>query len=156
MREDVGDWRDRPALSGTDLADFLALRRVCGQSDSYVHQVGTHFVDNQRPVLPFLADGLTALIEVGHLTLGDPDSGEARPVRVTATGRARYEDLCDAQGASIRDLMAETGRSYGWTHRLLRESGVQLRGRGGAHPRRRTTPAQAGTEPVAVGASDVS
>ena len=43
-----------------------------------------------------------------------------------------------AQGASIRDLMAQTGRSYGWTHRLLRESGAQLRGRGGAHPVRRT------------------
>lgn len=41
------------------------------------------------------------------------------------------------QGASIRGLMEQTGRSYGWTHRLLRESGAQLRGRGGAHPTRK-------------------
>ncbi|HEX2297955.1 MAG TPA: helix-turn-helix domain-containing protein, partial [Pseudonocardiaceae bacterium] len=33
---------------------------------------------------------------------------------------------------------AQTGRSYGWTHRLLRESGAALRGRGGAHPPRQT------------------
>jgi hypothetical protein len=35
-------------------------------------------------------------------------------------------------GASIRSLAAETGRSYGFVHRMLSESGVALRGRGGA------------------------
>lgn len=35
-------------------------------------------------------------------------------------------------GKSIRELAGETGRSYGFVHRLLSESGVQLRGRGGA------------------------
>jgi hypothetical protein len=35
-------------------------------------------------------------------------------------------------GKSIRDLAGETGRSYGFVHRLLSESGVELRGRGGA------------------------
>ncbi len=35
-------------------------------------------------------------------------------------------------GASIRELAAETGRSYGFVHRILAESGVTLRGRGGA------------------------
>lgn len=35
-------------------------------------------------------------------------------------------------GSSIRVLAAETGRSYGFVHRMLNESGVQLRGRGGA------------------------
>jgi hypothetical protein len=35
-------------------------------------------------------------------------------------------------GASIRDLAASTGRSYGFVHRILSESGVALRGRGGA------------------------
>ncbi len=36
------------------------------------------------------------------------------------------------EGASIRELAASTGRSYGLVHKLLGESGVQLRGRGGA------------------------
>ena len=37
-----------------------------------------------------------------------------------------------AAGASIRALAEETGRSYGFVHRMLSESGVALRGRGGA------------------------
>lgn len=37
-----------------------------------------------------------------------------------------------SSGASIRELAAETGRSYGFIHRMLSESGVPLRGRGGA------------------------
>lgn len=40
--------------------------------------------------------------------------------------QARYTN-----GASIRELAADTGRSYGFIHMLLVESGVQLRGRGG-------------------------
>src|ERR671922_241185 len=34
-------------------------------------------------------------------------------------------------GESIRSLAASTGRSYGFVHRVLTESGVQLRQRGG-------------------------
>jgi len=37
-----------------------------------------------------------------------------------------------SSGKSIRDLASETGRSYGFVHRILAESGVSLRGRGGA------------------------
>jgi hypothetical protein len=37
----------------------------------------------------------------------------------------RYE-----KGASIRALAESMGRSYGFVHRLLSESGVSLRGRG--------------------------
>ena len=37
-----------------------------------------------------------------------------------------------SSGKSIRELAAETGRSYGFVHRILAESGVALRGRGGA------------------------
>src|SRR6185369_3246997 len=47
-------------------------------------------------------------------------------------------------GESIRALAASTGRSYGFVHRVLTASGVQLRQRGGARRRkkacRRTTP----------------
>lgn len=94
------DWRNRPPLSGTDLIDFLALRRVCGRRDSGVDRAGEHYVENGRLVLPFIADGLAALIEVGHVRLGefDPESCGMRPAVVTAGGRARYEELCDRQG----------------------------------------------------------
>lgn len=47
--------------------------------------------------------------------------------KLTTDLKKKYEG-----GRSIRDLAAETGRSYGFVHRLLSESGVELRGRGGA------------------------
>jgi hypothetical protein len=37
-----------------------------------------------------------------------------------------------SSGMSIRALAAETGRSYGFVHRILTENDVDLRGRGGA------------------------
>ncbi len=41
-------------------------------------------------------------------------------------------------GASIRTLVASTGRSYGSIHSMLRESGTTMRSRGG--PNHRTRP----------------
>ncbi len=46
---------------------------------------------------------------------------------LTAELRKRY-----TKGASIRELAGETGRSYGFIHRLLVESETDLRGRGGS------------------------
>ncbi|MGH8883010.1 MAG: hypothetical protein ACRD0P_37655, partial [Stackebrandtia sp.] len=110
------DWRHREPLTGTDLTDFLALRRVCGRAESRLRSLGEHYVENGRPLLPFLADSVTALIEVGHLTLGDPApaSGDmTRPVMVTATGRARYETLCDRQGLPAYPVSVGDGMA-GW------------------------------------------
>jgi hypothetical protein len=55
--------------------------------------------------------------------------------RVTGTDRNKLaSDLKKRydSGESIRALAASTGRSYGFVHRILTESGVSLRGRGGA------------------------
>lgn len=41
-------------------------------------------------------------------------------------------------GESIRALASSTGRSYGFVHRVLTESGVQLRQRGGARRRKKS------------------
>ncbi|WP_284227012.1 helix-turn-helix domain-containing protein [Mycobacterium antarcticum] len=46
--------------------------------------------------------------------------------------RSAYE-----QGASIRTLVATTGKSYGSIHSMLRESGTTMRSRGGPNHRRR-------------------
>ena len=53
------------------------------------------------------------------------------------TGSAREQLATDLKskyeaGESIRALAQETGRSYGFVHRILSETGVTLRGRGGA------------------------
>jgi Helix-turn-helix domain len=46
--------------------------------------------------------------------------------------RSAYEG-----GASIRTLVATTGRSYGSIHSMLRESGTTMRSRGGPNHRSR-------------------
>ena len=46
--------------------------------------------------------------------------------------RSAYEG-----GASIRTLVATTGRSYGSIHSMLRESGTTMRSRGGPNHRTR-------------------
>lgn len=64
----------------------------------------------------------------------------AKGTRVSGSARDALANEVSAkylEGASIRDLAAETGRSYGFVHRLLVESGVTLRGRGGAPKSRR-------------------
>lgn len=55
--------------------------------------------------------------------------------RITGTSRDAFAADLRQQyegGQSIRALAAHTGRSYGFVHRMLAESGVALRGRGGA------------------------
>ena len=41
------------------------------------------------------------------------------------------------RGASIRSLVASTGRSYGSVHSMLREAGAAMRSRGGPNHRGR-------------------
>ena len=68
-------------------------------------------------------------------------AGKARVTRVTGEARdtlardavARYQ-----AGASIREIADEHSRSYGFVHKILTESGVALRGRGGATRSRAT------------------
>ena len=55
--------------------------------------------------------------------------------RITGTERTKLaNDMKKSydKGKSIRELAESSGRSYGFVHRVLTESGVQLRGRGGA------------------------
>jgi hypothetical protein len=61
--------------------------------------------------------------------------GIRKGTRVTGNDRDKLaydlKDRYDA-GESIRTLAVSTGRSYGFIHRLLKETGVALRGRGGS------------------------
>ncbi|MGN6607332.1 MAG: helix-turn-helix domain-containing protein [Jatrophihabitans sp.] len=55
--------------------------------------------------------------------------------RITGADRTKLSaELKKAydKGKSIRELADAHGRSYGFVHRVLSESGVTLRGRGGA------------------------
>ena len=58
-----------------------------------------------------------------------------RGTRVTGIDRSKHGDTLGKRydsGESIRSLAASTGRSYGFVHRILTETGVTLRGRSGA------------------------
>lgn len=57
----------------------------------------------------------------------------AQRERLASDLKKRYE-----KGASIRSLAESTGRSYGFVHRVLSESGATLRGRGGATRSKKT------------------
>ena len=63
---------------------------------------------------------------VADLKKGARITGSTRD-KLAADLKKKYE-----KGASIRALAESTGRSYGFVHRVLSESGVVLRGRGGA------------------------
>jgi hypothetical protein len=70
-----------------------------------------------------------------------PDPTLAKGRRVTGTERTSLaKDLTRryAAGESIRALAEATGRSYGFVHRVLTESGATLRGRGGSTRTRKT------------------
>lgn len=63
---------------------------------------------------------------MADLTKGRRVTGAERS-KLAAELKKKYDS-----GASIRALAESTGRSYGFVHRMLSESGATLRGRGGA------------------------
>jgi hypothetical protein len=63
---------------------------------------------------------------VAELKKGSRITGADRD-KLAGDLRKKYES-----GQSIRLLAQESGRSYGFVHRILSESGASLRGRGGA------------------------
>ena len=66
------------------------------------------------------------MAESTTLRKGTRVTGEDRSKLATDL-KTRYD-----AGESIRSLATSTGRSYGFIHRILTETGVVLRGRGGA------------------------
>ena len=74
-------------------------------------------------------------------------TGTARD-KLAADLRKKYDS-----GQSIRALAESSGRSYGFVHRILTESGTTLRGRGGATRRKKAdlTRSDTGTDPDLAG-----
>ncbi len=67
---------------------------------------------------------------MAELKKGSRVTGGARD-RLASELKRKYEG-----GESIRLLASASGRSYGFVHRILSESGATLRGRGGATRRK--------------------
>jgi hypothetical protein len=71
-------------------------------------------------------------IDVADLKKGARITGATR-AKLSVDLRKKYDS-----GKSIRALAEESGRSYGFIHRILSESGAPLRGRGGPTRRKKT------------------
>jgi hypothetical protein len=70
-----------------------------------------------------------------HSTGGVVAEALAKGSRITGTQRTELAAALAqryAGGESIRALADDTGRSFGFVHGLIKESGVPVRGRGGA------------------------
>lgn len=80
----------------------------------------------------------------GALAKGSRITGDQRSTLAAEFGQ-RY-----AEGDSIRAIAEESGRSFGFVHGLLKESGVDLRGRGGATRGPRAAPTASATEKAAA------
>jgi len=73
-----------------------------------------------------MGEGTSKEEPVADLTKGRRVTGAERE-KLAADLKKKYDS-----GTSIRALAESTGRSYGFVHRILSESGTTLRGRGGA------------------------
>ena len=69
---------------------------------------------------------------MAELKKGSRVTGDDRG-KLAADLKEKYEG-----GQSIRLLAESSGRSYGFVHRILTESGATLRGRGGATRKKST------------------
>jgi hypothetical protein len=70
-------------------------------------------------------------VDVADFAKGQRVTGADRE-KLAKDLKKRYES-----GKSIRELAADTSRSYGFVHRILSDAGVELRGRGGATRRKK-------------------
>ncbi|MDJ0394923.1 helix-turn-helix domain-containing protein [Rhodococcus sp. G-MC3] len=70
---------------------------------------------------------------------GARESSYVKGARITGDSRDRLQSSLKElyeSGASIRSLATSTGRSYGFVHKVLAESGTVLRARGGPNRKR--------------------
>jgi Helix-turn-helix domain len=94
-----------------------------------------HFRRSKGPFdWPTLKPGLT-MVGHEHRRGGSVAETVKKGARITGADRAKLAGELTkkySNGASIRAPAEETGRSYGFVHRILTENDVSLRSRGGA------------------------
>jgi Helix-turn-helix domain len=112
-------------------------RRWKKPGDPRVHTAGTRSQSTDadeyfHDILELSSLGTLAARQIRSST----DADTVQDVRQRMSGREAARTLSGEDsplpGESIRSLSASTGRSYGFVHRILTDSGVDLRRRGGA------------------------
>ncbi|MGQ0772816.1 MAG: hypothetical protein ACT4NY_00085 [Pseudonocardiales bacterium] len=88
----MSDYLKCDPLTDEELDTFVALRRVGGPGGGVAELDGRYY-HHGRPIVPWLENPLTALVEAKLIMLSDPDpeSGGLRRATLTAAGEARYK-----------------------------------------------------------------
>ena len=133
-----GDARSRRRRSARPAAGGVAARRhrgllvggLPGPDRAGLIAAPSDFGQSPPSRCPFPYPLVAGCFQSGERAMRKPDKVRDELLHEL---RNRYE-----HGASIRSLVASTGRSYGSIHSMLRESGTTMRSRGGPnHTRRR-------------------
>lgn len=139
----------------TAIAGFLlALAIYVGWAEGKVHRGTTSSPSESAAYLDERSFEAFAAEETPSVGEGESEEGYASDAEyppeeqfesewhrsLTGTARADLAEELAAKyksGVSIRELAEETGRPYGFVHRMLSEAGVTLRGRGGVRSGRK-------------------
>ncbi|MFY9806602.1 MAG: hypothetical protein WCC38_18655 [Pseudonocardiaceae bacterium] len=81
----------RPPLAGTDLYDWMALRRVKAGG---IALRGDHWLEHGRRIPGYVAGALAASCDSSAVTLAEPDHWRMRRAALTNAGSARFQQLC--------------------------------------------------------------
>jgi hypothetical protein len=115
----LGQQHNSP-LSGSDLYDWIALRRVSGEG---IVKRGDRWFDGDRRVPGYVADALTALCENGLVRLVNLDRMAMARAGLTDAGALRYEHLRRQRQKALQVSAAPLGTTGG--HRVAADqSGV--------------------------------
>ncbi|MGH3872568.1 MAG: hypothetical protein ACRDSR_13855 [Pseudonocardiaceae bacterium] len=87
------------ALSGADLHDWIALRRV---TDGGIARTGGCWLDGGHRVPGYVTGALTESLAGGLVALADQDPYGMRRATLTDSGAARYEWLCQQRQATLQ------------------------------------------------------
>jgi hypothetical protein len=99
-------------LTGTDLYDWIGLRRVNG---GCVVKLGDRWLQSGHPVADYVAEALLAFHTRGFVTLADPDPNKGVTVqaRLTHNGTVRYQQLCRQRVSTVRpDRIARVSQRF--------------------------------------------
>ena len=89
----------RVPLAGSDLYDWIALRRV---GSGGIATTADRWFDAGRRVPGYVADTLADLSGAGLVMVIDPDSSGTARVALTDAGVTRYDVLCQQRQRALR------------------------------------------------------
>jgi hypothetical protein len=89
----------RPSLTGADLYDWMALRRV---SAGGIARMGDHWFDHGPQIPSDVADALAILCDSSAVALAELGGSGLQRAALTDTGSARFQQLCRHRQTAAR------------------------------------------------------